>query len=141
MYLTLLYLELFAIAFLGWVIQIGLKLRAIQGKAKDNNLVIPTIGTYFKEDRVSHMLSLGSILLSLFFVSDAGAMPYFDKIWILKLMFAFVGFAGAEFWSKIFSVVNTRVNQASGYKSKIADASTGNEGTPTPAVKPEDLSK
>lgn len=130
----ILYLQLFCIAFLGWFIQAGLKLRSIQLKAKKANVQTPTSGQYFKDDLVSHALSLASIMLAMFFVSEAGALPYLDKMWALKLVFAFIGYTGADIWSRVFSVTNKRINDAIDYKTTIADTQTGTLDTPTPAA-------
>lgn len=59
-----------------------------------------------------------------------------DNVLVILLVFATVGYLGSDVASRIFSVVNARINAAIDYKTNQADEANGTLGTPTPAGKP-----
>lgn len=126
------YAILFFIGFLGMILQALLKIKSIQGKARSANIKF-SAREYFLEDWVSHCASLVTLIMFLFFVDE---MITFNKIVgdYLKFGFAFVGYTGSDIMSRIFSVVNKRINTAIDYKTTIADEATGNLYSPTPAA-------
>lgn len=123
---------LFLIGFLGMILQALLKIKSIQEKARKANIVFSP-KEYLIEDWVSHSASLVTLIMFLFFIDE---ITHFNAIAAnyLKFGFAFVGYTGSDIMSRIFSVVNRRINTAIDYKTTIADQSTGNLDSPTPAA-------
>lgn len=126
------YAILFTIGFLGMILQALLKMKAIQTKAKMGNIKFSP-KEYFIEDWVSHLASIVTLVMFLFFVDE---IVTFNKIAgnYLKFGFAFVGYTGSDIMSRIFSVMNKRINSAIDYKTTIADGVTGTLDNPTPAA-------
>lgn len=125
-----LYLQCFAVAVIGWALQTTLKMRSLQNKAKAANVVFKPID-YFKDDWLSITAAFLTIVLFLFFVSEFLNW----QTWIIsyvKIGFAFVGYTGSDIASRLFSVVNTRINAAIDYKTTISDTQTGTLDKPTP---------
>jgi len=124
------YFILFFIAFLGMLLQMLLKARSIQDKAKKANVVF-SFKEYFFGDWISHGVSIVTILMFMFFISEAiNFHPAVANY--LKIGFAFVGYSSADIASRIFSVVNKRVNNAIDYKTTQADIANGTTNEPTP---------
>jgi amino acid permease len=113
-------------------LQTTLKLRAIQQKAKSNNIEFVPLN-YFKDDWLSLTASLLTIILTLFFVSE---ILEWKSVVInyVKIGFAFVGYTGSDIMSRLFGVVNNKINSAIDYKTTIADQATGTTDKPTPAT-------
>jgi len=128
-----LYFQCFVVALLGMALQATLKLRSIKEKAKMNKVIFnPNPIDYLKEDWLSISASFITIILTLFFVSEildwnAGVISY------VKIGFAFVGYTGSDVMSRLFSVVNSRINGAIQYKTEGFNEATGTKDTPTPA--------
>lgn len=124
------YAILFFLALLGMVLQMLLKARSIQDKAKKANLIF-SFREYFLDDWLSHAVSITTIVMFLFFVTE---FINFSAIVAdyLKVGFAFVGYSSADIASRIFSVVNKRVNSAIDYKTTQADEANGTLDKPTP---------
>jgi len=128
----LLYFKCFAVALIGCSLQAALKIKSIQDKARKANIEFKPLN-YFKDDWVSLTASMLTVVLFLFFV-DAGLNWKPAIINYILVIFAFVGYTGSDIASRLFSVVNTRINAAIDYKTTIADTSTGNLDAPTPAA-------
>jgi len=127
-----LYIQCFAVALIGWALQTTLKMRALQLKARAANVIFKPVD-YFKEDWLSITAAFLTIVLFLFFVSEFLNW----QTWIIsyvRIGFAFVGYTGSDIASRLFSVVNTRINAAIDYKTTISDTQTGTLDKPTPAV-------
>lgn len=126
-----LYLQCFVVAVIGWALQTTLKMRSLQVKAKAANVQFkPT--DYFKDDWLSITAAFLTIVLFLLFVSEI--LDW--QAWVIsyvKIGFAFVGYTGSDIASRLFSVVNTRINAAIDYKTTISDTQTGTLDKPTPA--------
>jgi len=124
------YAILFFIAFLGMLLQMLLKAKSIQEKAKKANLQF-SFKEYFLDDWLSHGVSFVTIIMFLFFTTE---FINFNKIVAdyLKIGFAFIGYSSADIASRIFSVVNKRVNNAIDYKTTQADEANGTVDKPTP---------
>lgn len=125
-----LYLELFAVALVGMALHTVLKLKSLQDKARKANVEFK-VGTYFKEDWLSMVASGLTIIMFLLFVDNIlnwkpQVMGY------LNIGFAFVGYTGSDIASRLFSVVNKKINTAIDYKTTVADEQTGNLENPTP---------
>lgn len=124
------YAVIFLIAVLGQLLQMLLKIKSLQEKAKKANVVFST-KEYLRDDWVSHCISLVTIVLFMFFINEmvtfnASVSKY------LKMGFAFVGYSSADIASRIFSVVNRRINDAIDYKTTQADTANGTVDQPTP---------
>ncbi len=125
------YIQCFAVGLLGMILQALLKIKSIQDKAKKANVQF-SAKEYLMEDWVSHMASFVTLSMCLFFVDEftnfyAKASDY------MKIGFAFVGYTGSDIMSRIFSVVNKRINRAIDFKTTIADEASGTSDKPTPA--------
>src|SRR5688572_14151532 len=126
-----LYAQCFAVAFFGMVLQALLKIKSIQAKAS-NAKVQFSAKEYLLEDWVSHSASLVTVIMVMFFVDEFAHFSEFVMRYV-KFGFAFVGYTGSDIMSRLFSVVNKRINKAIDYKTNIADEATGTTGTTTPA--------
>ncbi|MEK9157692.1 MAG: hypothetical protein AAB638_00730 [Patescibacteria group bacterium] len=115
----ILYLQCFAVAFLGMVLQTTLKLRSIQQKAKVANLPFSALG-YFKEDWLSVTSSLITIVLFLFFMDEIVGINK-NVIDYLKIGFGFVGYTGSDIASRLFGLASKRINNIIDYKTNVAD--------------------
>ena len=124
------YITLAIISLLGMGLQMLLKARSIQEKARKANVVF-SFKEYLFDDRISHGVSLITIALFMFFITEA---INFNPIVAdyLKLGFGFIGYSSADIASRIFSVVNKRVNNAIDYKTTQADEANGTADKPTP---------
>lgn len=119
---------------LGLALSTLLILRSLSNKAKAANVVFTTAG-YFKADWFTPVASLVSILMAFIL------LPYAPKNWspaISLLLFGTVGYMGSDIMSRVFSVVNKRINAAIDYKTTISDTATNTLDAPTPALKPQE---
>jgi len=124
------YAILFFIAFLGMLLQMLLKIKSIQDKAKKANVKF-SVKEYLLDDWVSHSISVVTIIMFMFFIHEAiNFNPIVQNY--LKIAFAFVGYSSADIASRIFSVVNKRVNNAIDYKTTQTDIANGTTDQPTP---------
>ena len=127
----------FSVAFvlmgvLGLVLSTILILQSLSKKAKAANVIFTVTG-YFRDDWFTPIGSVVSILMAYIL------LPYAPKGWsegIQLLVSGTIGYLGSDIPSRIFSVVNKRINAAIDYKTTIADTQTGTLDAPTPAVKP-----
>src|SRR6478735_7737712 len=124
------YFILFFLASLGMILQMLLKAKSIQDKAKKANLEF-SLREYFFDDWLSHAVSVTTIVMFLFFVTEAINFNQMVANY-LKIGFAFIGYSSADIASRIFSVVNKRVNNAIDYKTTQADEANGTTDKPTP---------
>lgn len=127
-----LYLTCFGIAFLGMVLQALLRIKALQEKARKANVQFST-KEYLIDDWVSHAASLTTVLIFLFLVDEFSHFSEYVMQY-LKFGFAFVGYTGSDIASRLFSVVNKRINNAIDHKTTIADEQSGTTDKPTPAT-------
>jgi len=112
------------------ILQMLLKAKSIQDKAKKANLEF-SFREYFFDDWLSHAVSVTTIVMFLFFVTEAINFNQMVANY-LKIGFAFIGYSSADIASRIFSVVNKRVNNAIDYKTTQADEANGTTDKPTP---------
>lgn len=117
-------------AFLGWVLYSLLKLRSLKQKAMLANVEFKPI-EYFKDDWLSTLASFVTVVICLvsadeFINFSARVIDY------MKIGFAFVGYTGSDIMSRLFSVVNMKINKAIDYKTTIADQVNGTLDKPTP---------
>jgi len=113
-----LYLTCTAIALIGMALQVALKLKSLQEKAAVSNAEF-NVGMYFKYDWVSLLCSVLTIALFLFFLKDA--VEKYPNLLIIKLLFGFIGYTGADVASRLFSVVNKRLNHIIDLKTNVSD--------------------
>lgn len=125
------YGQCFAVAFLGMILQALLKIKAIQNKARKANVQF-SAKEYLIDDWVSHLASFVTVCMCLFFI-DEFTNFYSRAADYMKIGFAFVGYTGSDIMSRLFSVVNKRINDAIDYKTTIADTASGTTEKPTPA--------
>lgn len=125
-----LYLQLFVVALVGMALHTALKMKSLQDKARLANVQFK-LRNYFAQDWLSITASILTIIMFLFFIDNIlhwkpQAMQY------LKIGMAFVGYSGSDIASRLFSVVNKKINNAIDYKTTAADMATGNTEAPTP---------
>lgn len=123
------YFEIFVIGLLGAILHSLFKIKSIQDKARLANVAFKPID-YWKEDWVSHLTSLCTILMCMFFVTDVitvkpDALPY------IRVSFGFIGYVGNDIASRFFGAVNKRVNTVIDQKTTVAD-NVNEETNPTP---------
>jgi hypothetical protein len=116
---------------IGMILQALLKIKSIQDKARKANVEFKA-KEYLIDDWVSHSASFTTIILVLFFIDELANFSEHVMSYV-KFGFAFVGYTGSDIMSRIFSVVNRRINNAIDYKTSIADETTGTTDKPTPA--------
>lgn len=131
--MTMTYAIWFFIGFLGVLMQTGLKIKAIQDKARKANVEFKT-SSYFVDDWLTIALSILTVVTCLFFVEEFA--QFSDVVMkYVKFGFFFIGYTGSDILSRFMSVANKRINNAIDYKTTIADETTGTTDKPTPAVK------
>ena len=124
-----LYLQCFTLAILGALLHALLKIKSIQSKARKANVAFKAMD-YVREDVVSHLTSLTTIVVSLFLIADfLHVKPEF--LYYLKFAFLFIGYAGNDIASRLLGAVNKRANDVIDQKTSTADEISGTT-TPTP---------
>jgi hypothetical protein len=125
-----LYLVCFAVAMVGMALHTALKMKGLQDKAHLANVEFKA-RTYFRQDWLSLTASFLTIILFLLFIDNI--LKWKPAIIdFVKIGFAFVGYTGSDIASRIFGVVNKKINLAIDHKTTVADESTGDENKPTP---------
>lgn len=115
-----LYITCFCVALVGMALQTVLKMKSLQDKAKAANLTFKPI-TYFREDWLSITASILTIILFLLFLDNI--LKWHPAVVnYIKIGFAFVGYTGSDIASRLFSVVNRKINDVIDVKTNIADA-------------------
>lgn len=127
---TELYIKCFVVALVGMSLQTVLKLKSLKSKAKVANVQF-SISDYFREDWLSISASLLTIIMVLLFIDEVFNINQ-KIINYIKIGFAFVGYTGSDIASRLFSVVNKKINDAIDYKTTLADTATNNLDNPTP---------
>jgi len=117
-----LYLQCFVVALVGMALQTTLKIKGLQDKAVAANVQFK-ISDYFKKDWLSILAAILTIILFLLFVDNIlkwrpGIVDY------AKIGFAFVGWTGGDAASRLFGVVDKKINQIINDKSNQADGSS-----------------
>lgn len=115
-----LYITCFVVALLGMGLQTALKMKSLQEKARVANIEFK-ISYYFKQDWLSISASIITIVMFMFFITDIlNWKP--QTIDYLKIGFAFVGYTGSDIASRLFGVVNKRINNVIDLKTNVSDA-------------------
>jgi hypothetical protein len=100
-------------------LQTVLKMKSLQDKAKVANLTFKPI-TYFREDWLSITASVLTIILFLLFLDNI--LKWHPAIVnYIKIGFGFVGYTGSDIASRLFGVVNKKINNVIDVKTNIAD--------------------
>ena len=129
MELFILYLKCFLVAMIGCALQAVLKIKSIQDKAKKANVHFHPLD-YFKEDWVSLTASVLTIVLFMFFLE--GVLQWKPEVVnYIMIGFAFVGYTGSDVMSRIFSVVNRKINNVIDFKTTEIDTLNGTQNQPT----------
>lgn len=132
-----LYLSCFLIGLIGLALSMLMVIRSLQLKAKLANVIF-NWKLIFTSDLLiqaaGSVLTVGLALLLLdSFLDDYPNIA--EKMSWVKIGFATIGYVGSDIASRLFSVVNKRINGAIDFKTNIADEATGTLDTPTPAEK------
>lgn len=115
-----LYATCFGVALVGMALQTVLKMKSLQDKAKAANLTFKPVH-YFREDWLSITASVLTIILFLLFLDNILKWKPVIVDYI-KIGFAFVGYTGSDIASRLFGVVNRKINNVIDVKTNIADA-------------------
>lgn len=138
-----LYLNCFFISLIGLGLSVLAVIFNLKKKAKLANIFFD-LKLYWKSDLwiqvAGTMLTCGLFLMLLNpFLKQ---YPQFaDNVFVILIFFSAVGYFGSDIASRLFSVVNTRINTAIDYKTTQADTANGTLDAPTPAMKPIDKPK
>lgn len=128
--------EISLVGVIGMILQMLMKARSIQNKAKLSNVQF-NFWSYFVDDWLSHLISLFALALVIFMTRHRLAAITPDLHEVILGLSATVGYSGADIVSRFFSFTNRRINAAIDHKSTIADVSSGiDPHVPTPATKP-----
>lgn len=115
-----LYITCFVVALLGMGLQTALKMKSLQERARVANIEFK-FSYYFKQDWLSISASIITIVMFMFFITDIlNWKP--QTIDYLKIGFAFVGYTGSDIASRLFGVVNKRINNVIDVKTNVSDA-------------------
>lgn len=118
-----LYATCFCIALVGMLLQIVLKINSLKQKAAAANAEFK-VSQYFSMDWLSIVASILTIILFMFFLSEIlNWQP--AVINYVKIGFGFLGYTGADVASRLFSVVNGKINAIINDKSNAQDGSSG----------------
>ena len=129
------YLICFLIAAVGQILFNVLKIKGLQDKANIANLQF-SVKDYFKKDWLSVLASFLTVLLVLACI-DSLLKWKPEVVDYIRPIFAFVGYTGSDIASRIFGVMNKRLNDAIDYKTTQADTANGTLNTPTPTAPPK----
>lgn len=126
--------EIAICGFIGMILHMLMKAKDLQASARRNNIEFK-FSKFFIEDWLSHLISVGSVVLYIF-LARRRVLTAPDSMWELILAFsATVGYAGDSLVSRFFSFTTKRIDAAIDHKTTIADQASGTTGVPTPATK------
>jgi hypothetical protein len=114
-----LYVTCFCVALVGMALQTVLKMKSLQDKARAANVEFK-IRQYFSNDWISIVASLLTIVMFLLFLDNILKWKPVIVDYI-KIGFAFVGYTGSDIASRLFGVVNKKINNVIDEKTNIAD--------------------
>ncbi len=129
--LSLEFYEIAAAGLIGMVLQMLMKAKSIQDKARLANVQFKFL-EYFTADWISHLISTIAIMLFMVLVRRrVESIPQNLYEFVLAVS-ATVGYSGADIVSRFFSATNRKVNAAIDHKTSQSDAIDGTLNTPTP---------
>lgn len=114
-----LYLTCFGVALVGMALQTVLKMKSLQDKAGAANVEFK-VRQYFQQDWLSITASVLTIVMFLLFLDNILKWKPVIVDYI-KIGFAFVGYTGSDIASRLFGVVNKKINNVIDEKTNIAD--------------------
>lgn len=114
-----LYIECLSIAFIGMALQTALKMKSLQDKARAANVEFK-IKQYFSNDWLSIVASILTIIMFLLFLDNILKWKPVIVDYV-KIGFAFIGYTGSDIASRLFGVVNKKINNVIDEKTNIAD--------------------
>lgn len=114
-----LYLVCFIIALVGMALQIALKMKSLQDKSRAANIEFKP-SQYFQQDWLSITASLLTIIMFLLFLDNILKWRP-DIVNYVKIGFAFVGYTGSDIASRLFGVLNKKINNVIDTKTNISD--------------------
>lgn len=123
--------EIVIAGFIGMLLQMLLKARSLQQKARLANVQFKFM-EYFSGDIISHLISLLAIGLYVLLVRGRLNNVPTSMYEIVLAFSATVGYSGADIVSRFFSFTNNKINAAIDHKTNISDATTGTLNAPTP---------
>ncbi len=131
------YLTCFLMGIIGVALSTITVLQSLTKKAKIANIIF-NWKLFFSADifiqLIGSLITVGGALL-LIGPFMRQYPQYADKDFAIMVVFATIGYLGSDVASRLFSVVNSRINGAIDYKTTQADTANGTVDTPTPAVK------
>lgn len=129
--------EIAAVGVIGIILQMLMKARSIQDKARQANVEFK-FWNYFVDDWLSHLISFFALGLVIFIARKRFIDAPLNMHELILGLSATVGYSGADIVSRFFSFTNKRINAAIDHKTTIADLTTGvDPHTPTPATPPK----
>ncbi len=133
------YFNCFLIGLIGLALSVLTVFRSVYLKAKQNNIIFPWktfFGIDFFIQFIGSMLTVAAALMLLGpFLKQYP--KFIDNTLAVLAGFATIGYVGSDIASRFFSVANSRINGAIGYKTSQTDEANGTTGAPTPAAKPQ----
>jgi hypothetical protein len=133
------FLECFLISLIGLGLSMLAVLKSLTTKAKLANVIF-NWKLYFSADLFLQLagtlltVAMGLLLLKPFLL----LYPQFaESNFKIMVGFATIGYVGSDIASRLFSVVNGRINSAIDFKTTQADTANGTVDKPTPADKPK----
>lgn len=131
------YLNCFFISLIGLGLSLLSVIYSLTKKARVANVIFDW-KLFFKADLIIQFI--GTLLTVFLFLMLLGPFlkqfpKYAGNTFGILVFFATVGYVGSDIASRLFSVVNSRINGAIDYKTNQADEANGTLGVPTPAVK------
>lgn len=121
---------------IGMILQMLLKARSIQAKAKQANVEFK-FWRYFVDDWLSHLISLLSLALVMFIARRRFLDASIEMHEMILGLAATVGYSGADIVSRFFSYTNNRINAAIDFKTTQIDNINNTADKPTPATPPK----
>lgn len=133
------YIQSFLISLVGLGLSMLAVLKSLTTKAKLANVIF-NWKLYFSADFFLQLFGTiltvggGLLLLQPFLMQ----YPQFaNNRFKIMIGFMTIGYVGSDIASRLFSVVNGRINAAIDFKTTQADTANGTADSPTPADKPE----
>lgn len=130
-HLSIEFYEIAAAGLIGMVLQMLMKAKSIQDKARMANVQF-NFFEYFTADWISHLISTVAVFLFMVFVRRRVADIPQNLYEFVLAVSATVGYSGADLVSRFFSATNKRVNAAIDHKTSQSDKMDGTLNTPTP---------
>lgn len=123
--------ELFLAGMIGMILQMLMKAKSIQDKARLANVQFRFF-EYFTQDWLSHFISTLAVVLFMVLVRRRVEHIPQNLYEVVLALSATVGYSGADIVSRFFSATNRKVNEAIDHKTTQSDRLDGTLQTPTP---------